>query len=99
MVVEDTYLWKNIKTLKVLERYGAIFPVLATAKFPELEVFRVTPQGWQSKILGSSKKMDRKERKRLSIIVASDVAGREIKDDNEADAINIGRFFIYYGTS
>jgi len=97
MVVEDTYLWKNISTLKILERFGAIFPVLAVARFEDVGIFRITPQGWQSKMLGASKKLDRKDRKKLSIIVASDIAGRQIEDDNEADAINIGRFFIYYG--
>ncbi len=97
LVIEDTFYGKNIKTLKVLERFKAIFPVLAAVKFVGVVTETVTPNQWQSKMLGSSKNMDRKTRKQQSILVASDAAKKQIWDDNEADAVNIGRYFIIYG--
>lgn len=97
LVVEDTYFSKNIVTLKKIVTYSAIMKVLSAVYCRDVKMRDVSPQSWQSKQLGASSKMDRKERKRLSILRAGEMSGKELLDD-EADAINMGEYFVNYGS-
>lgn len=90
--VEDQYLNLNVRTLKSLVEVRSMLITLAKvySKNP-MECVVVPPQKWQSVILGTIK-AKRKQRKKISCMVASDIAGENITDNDIADAICIGDY-------
>jgi len=88
--VEDQYLNLNVKTLKKLVEIRTTLTTLAKV-YGKAECLVIPPQKWQTTILGYHKAR-RKQRKYLSCIVATEIAGNPIKDDNIADAICIGEY-------
>ena len=94
MVIEDQYLHLNVNTLKKLVRVRSIVETLAMVFNGGKECYVVSPQSWQTIELGVHIKSKRDQRKRVSCMVASAIAKKEIKDNDIADAVCIGDYVI-----
>lgn len=89
--IEDQYLNLNVKTLIKLVTVRTMVLTLAQISGAE-ECSVIAPQRWQTVMLGVNIKTKRQQRKRLSCIVASQIAKEDITDPDIADAICIGDF-------
>ena len=97
LVVEDSYFHKNVASLKSITKYAVIPKVLVSEWFGNsVELAEVSPGSWQPKELSVASGTKRKERKRLSILKAKEISNKELSND-EADAINIGGYFVNHG--
>ncbi len=92
-VVEDQYLNLNVHTLIKLVSIRSMLITLARI-YNCSKCITVSPQRWQTVILGIHIKAKREQRKRVSCLVASQIAKQEIKDNDVADAICIGEYVI-----
>ena len=89
--VEDQYLNLNVKTLKMLVEVRTTVLTLAKV-YNAANCLVIAPQKWQKTILGVNIRAKREQRKRVSCMVASDIAKEKIADDDIADAICIGGY-------
>lgn len=96
IVIEAVYFGPNVTTLKALVEVGATCKVLAMLRNPGVRTWEITAHAWQVRQLGIGRKTPRARRKTLSKLVARDIAGRDVTED-EADAINLGDYFVRYG--
>ncbi len=89
--IEDQYLNLNVKTLiKLVSARTMILTLARVAGATKCEV--VSPQSWQTIMLGVNIKAKRDQRKRISCLVASEIAKEKIDDPDLADAICIGDY-------
>ena len=89
--IEDQYLNLNVKTLiKLVSARTMILTLARVAGAVKCDV--IPPQSWQTIMLGVNIKAKRDQRKRVSCLVASEIAGEEITDPDIADAICIGDY-------
>ena len=91
MFIEDQYISVNAKTFAKLVEARTIAEIIIHKQFG-CEIYRVVPTTWQ-KIL-SDKKIKSAERKKLSIEQAKKFANKDKMSEDEADAINIGRWAV-----
>jgi len=91
LAIETQYGSENTKTLIKLVEARMKIEMLALHAGCEY-IYNINPATWQKCL--SRKKMLRDERKRLSLELASDIAGREIKDNDIADAICLGKYVL-----
>ena len=91
LIIEDQYLHLNPNTLVKLVTVRTMVVTLAKVAGAKNCVI-VPPQRWQRTILGTHIKAKREQRKRVSLMIASDVAKKAIKDMDVADAICIGEY-------
>ncbi|MCK9568532.1 hypothetical protein M0R72_06295 [Candidatus Pacearchaeota archaeon] len=96
VVIESVYLKMNVATAMRLTEVATTCAVLAQIRNPGAEVFKIAASAWQARQLRVGHKTKRVDRKRLSILVAREIARRDVTED-EADAINLGDYFIRYG--
>ena len=94
LAIETQYSRFNVKTLIQLVEVRAMVETIARM-MPEAQgIYRVPASTWQKEILQIPPKTKRAERKRISRESASDFIGKELKDNDIADAINIGRYVL-----
>jgi len=93
IAVETQYMSFNAKSFAMLVKVRAIIETLAFLKGCKA-IYEIPANSWQSIILKTDNKIKRKDRKLLSKVSASEFLNKEIKNDNIADAINIGRFIL-----
>lgn len=91
LFIEDQYISMNPKTYAKLIEARVILETMLYHKFG-CEVYRVTPTTWQKML--SSEKIKSAERKRLSKEQAKIFANNDKISEDEADAINIGRWAV-----
>ena len=89
--IEDQYLNLNVKTLMRLVSARTMILTLARVA-GAVKCEAIPPQRWQTIMLGVGIKAKRDQRKRVSCLMASEIAGRKIDDPDVADAICIGDY-------
>jgi len=96
VICEAPFVKLNIKT------YGALMKVIGVIEYLckryGIPFKLIQPSAWQNKLLRpkGKKKFKREEIKSYSKLIATTVAKYIVKDDNEADAINIGYYYLKY---
>jgi len=91
VVIEGQYYHRNIKTfMDIAEKRIAITTICQLYGIPYTVIL---PSKWQT-ILDISRTTPRAMRKELSLKHASAIAGMSIIDNNIADAINLGWYYI-----
>lgn len=88
-VIEDTFSRLNVSTLKKLCLAQGI--IIGPLLIKNISLEQVYPKEWQS--FHGLAKFKRAEIKENSIKIATTIANKEIKTDDEADAILIGKYF------
>lgn len=90
--VEDQFIsrGKNVSVKSMFSLVRAAQELITLAKLYGKDWERISPKKWESKVLHASRRMLRPELKRLSKLIASEVAGEKIVDHDIADAICIG---------
>ena len=88
IVIEDQYLGRSVKSLKVLVEFRAAIETIAAQN--GVSVTRCMPSEWQRYALGSLKKGETKAK---SVEKVYDLFGISVTHD-EADAILIGWWYI-----
>lgn len=91
--IEKQYLHLNIATLIKLVEVRTLVTTLASVNNFS-EILTITPQEWQSLILGMNQKQKREQRKNVSMLVASKIACEKITDNDIADAICIANYIV-----
>jgi len=91
--IEDQFLNLNVLTLIKLVEVRAMLTTLASV-YSAKKILVIPPQQWQMKYLGISSHSSRKQRKTMSCLVASSIAGEKIFDIDIADAVCIGDFAV-----
>jgi Holliday junction resolvasome RuvABC endonuclease subunit len=86
--VEDQFLNLNVLTLIKLVEVRAMLTTLASVYLAN-KILVIPPQQWQMKYLGVGSHSSRKQRKTMSCLVASSIAGEKISDIDIADAVCI----------
>jgi len=91
--IEDQYLNLNVHTLKMLVEIRTMVMTLAKI-YNAVKCIVVSPQKWQTVVLGVNIKAKREQRKIVSCMVASAIAKQSIQDKDIADAVCIGNYVI-----
>ena len=91
--VEDQFLNLNVLTLIKLVEVRAMLTTLASV-YSAKKILVIPPQQWQMKYLGVDSHSSRKQRKTMSCLVASSIAGKKISDIDIADAVCIGDYAV-----
>lgn len=90
IVIEDTYVSKNVNTVKKLcMAQGILLGSVPTAK-----LIQVYPASWKSHFGMTKKKTSRGEQKDSSVTIAEAMVLASITSDDEADAILMGRYVV-----
>jgi len=89
VIVEGQYLDKNVNSMQQLIEYRSL--IQAICYLQGIEVIVVQPSTWQGRVLGKFKKGTSKK---WSVAKAKSVFNLDKITDNEADAINIGVYYI-----
>jgi Holliday junction resolvasome RuvABC endonuclease subunit len=87
-VVEDQFLNLNVLTLIKLVEVRAMLTTLANVYLAK-KILVIPPKQWQMKYLGVGSHSSRKQRKTMSCLIASSIAGEKIYDIDIADAVCI----------
>ncbi|MGB9755825.1 MAG: crossover junction endodeoxyribonuclease RuvC [Desulfurella sp.] len=93
LAIETQYLYLNIATLIKLVEVRTLITTLANVNNCK-KIITVTPQQWQSMILGTNQKQKREQRKKVSLLVASKITKQNLTDNDIADAVCIANFLI-----
>ena len=91
--VEDQFLNLNVLTLIKLVEVRAMLTTLASV-YSAKKILVIPPQQWQMKYLSVGSHSSRKQRKIMSCLVASSIAGEKISDIDIADAVCIGDYAV-----
>lgn len=90
VVVEDTYVSKNVNTVKKLcLAQGIIIGALPNAK-----LIQIYPTQWKSHFGLTKKKTKREEQKDTTMTIAEALTLQSITNDDEADAVLMGKYVI-----
>ena len=92
LAIETQWYQRNVNTLILL--VTARVEMETIFRLNGWEIYRVHPQRWQTYIIKNMGKMRRISRKKKSIEYVNKHIG-VTKDDNVADAINIGIYTLY----
>jgi len=91
--VEDQFLNLNVLTLIKLVEVRAMLTTLANV-YSAKKILVIPPQQWQMKYLRIGSHSSRKQRKTMSCLVESSIAGEKISDIDIADAVCIGDYAV-----
>jgi len=91
--VEDQFLNLNVLTLIKLVEVRAMLTTLANV-YSAKKILVIPPQQWQMKYLRIGSHSSRKQRKTMSCLVESSIAGEKISDIDIADAVYIGDYAV-----
>lgn len=88
VVVEDTYVSKNVNTVKKL----CLAQGILLGSLPNAELIQVYPTVWKAHFGLTKNKSARGDQKANSMSVAEIITLQSVKNDDEADAVLIGKY-------
>lgn len=90
VVIEDTYVSKNVNTVKKLcMAQGIIIGML-----PNVDIIQIYPTSWKSYYGLTKQKNKRSEQKQSSLSIAETMTRLSVGNDDEADAVLIGKYIV-----
>lgn len=90
LVVEDTYVSKNVNTVKKL----CFAQGILLGSLPNAKLVQVYPTSWKAHFGLTKKNVGRTTQKDTSMTIAEALTLQSIKNDDEADAVLLGKYVV-----